>query len=95
MQKAHRTPPGWSHAHPHTDTITPTSNNSSLADSIAKGMGTDTKHMFGEHKMLRTWGKKGAYSAAGEADGARRAEAGICEYWTWVFGKKQNKRKRV
>ena len=75
--------------------ITPTSNNSSLADSIAKGMGTDTKHMFGEHKMLRTWGKKGAYSAAGEADGARRAEAGICEYWTWVFGKKQNKRKRV
>ena len=75
--------------------ITPTSNNSSLADSIAKGMGTDTKHMFGEHKMLRTWGKKGAYSAAGEADGARRAKAGISEYWTWVFPKKQNKRKRA
>ena len=72
--------------------ITPTSSNSSLADSIAAGMGTTTAHMFGELFKGRAW-KKGAYSAAGEADGIRRAQAGMSEYWTWVFPKKR-KRKR-
>lgn len=73
--------------------INPSSIKSDVADSIAAGMGTTTKHMFGEHFQGRAWGR-GAYSEVGEADRIRRAQAGSAEYWSWVFPKRKDPKKR-
>ena len=68
-------------AHLVQEGITPTAQ-PDLADSFAVAMQTSTRHIFGE-KRGREWGL-GAYNRPSEAGCARRAEAALVRYTSWV-----------
>ena len=69
-------------AHLVQEGITPTAQ-PDLADSFAVAMQTSTRHIFGE-KRGREWGL-GAYNRPSEAGCARRAEAALLRYTSWVL----------